>query len=197
MLQKAAANCHTDVCKFLVSHSAKVNAHDAEAQTPLMWACGNGHTDTVEFLIKAEAKVDLESRSGKNALHFVAMFGHMDIVEFLVERESKISIAKQDEHGRTALMCSVAAGHVEMAMELLKNKCPIDKVNKREMTALSVAAENQQYECCKLMINNGADLYVQDENGQLASDLAEGTLNARVVELFRQAMLENPQKEDE
>ena len=26
------------------------------------------------------------------------------------------------------------------------------------MTALAVAAENQQYECCKLLVNNGANL---------------------------------------
>jgi ankyrin repeat protein len=91
----------------------------------------------------------------------------------------------------------VQSGYVEMAMMLLEKKIPIDKVNKRGMTALAVAAENQQYECCKLLVNNGANLYIQDENGQLASDLAEGTLNARVVELFRQAMLDNPRKEDE
>jgi ankyrin repeat protein len=84
-----------------------------------------------------------------------------------------------------------------MAMMLLEKKIAIDKVNKRGMTALAIAAENQQYECCKLLINNGANLYVQDENGQLASDTAEGTLNARVVELFRQAMIDNPRKEDE
>merc|ERR1712196_315137 len=131
------------------------------------------------------------SRTGKSVLHFAAVFGHIDVAE------AGVSLAKQDESGQTALHNAVMAGHIEMAMMLLEKKAPIDKVNKRGQTALAVSAENQQYECCKLLINHGANLYIQDENGQLASDLAEGTLNARVVELFRQATLENPMKEDE
>merc|ERR1712196_34602 len=122
-------------------------------------------------------------------------FGHLEVADALTEHG--MTLATQDEHGQTALHNSCAAGHIEMAMMLLEKKAPIDKVNKRGQTALSVSAENQQYECCKLLINHGANLYIQDENGQLASDLAEGTLNARVVELFRQATLENPMKEDE
>ena len=48
-----------------------------------------------------------------------------------------------------------------MAMMLLEKKIAVDKVNKRGQTALAVSAENQQYECCKLLINNGANLYVR------------------------------------
>jgi len=195
LLQKAATNGHTDCCRFLVAQGAKVNAHDQESQTPLMWAAGAGHLDTVVYLLSCEAKVDTESKSAKTALHFAATFGHLEIADVLTDHGGQLS--KQDEAGQTVLHCAVGNGRVEMAMMLLEKKCPIDKVNKRGMTALSVAAENQQYECCKLLVNNGANLYIQDENGQLASDLAEGTLNARVVELFRQAMLENPRKEDE
>merc|ERR1711937_245007 len=118
--------------------------------------------------------------------------GHLDTVAYLLTCD-----AKHGESGSTPLHNAVQNGYVEMAMMLLEKKIAVDKVNKRGQTALAVSAENQQYECCKLLINNGANLYVQDENGQLASDTAEGTLNARVVELFRQAMIDNPRKEDE
>jgi ankyrin repeat protein len=194
LLQKAATNGYTDVCRFLIAQGAKLNSSDQDQQTPLMWAAGAGHLDTVVYLLSCDAKPG-ESRSGKSALHFAAQFGHVEIADVLTDHGWQL--AKQDEGGATPLHCAVQGGFVEMSMMLLEKKIAIDKVNKRGMTALAVAAENQQYECCKLLINNGANLYVQDENGQLASDTAEGTLNARVVELFRQAMIDNPRKEDE
>merc|ERR1711964_402996 len=60
LLQKAATNGHSDVCKFLIKQGAKVNAHDSEGQSSLMWAASNSHLETVELLLQNEAKVDME-----------------------------------------------------------------------------------------------------------------------------------------
>lgn len=148
--------------------------------------------------MRQDAKVENESKSGKTALHFASTFGHLEIVEALCECKGT-SLAKQDESGMTPLMLAVASGRNEMSELLLEKKCSvqalIDKVNKRGMTALAIAASNQQLECCKLLINHSADMYIQDENGQLPVDHAEGTLNAKVVELFRSSMLERPQQD--
>ena len=48
---KAAANGHTDVCEFLIREKAKVNHHDVDYQTALMWASAEGHLDTVKLLV--------------------------------------------------------------------------------------------------------------------------------------------------
>ena len=40
LLQKAATNGHTDVCRFLITQGAKINSNDQDQQTPLMWAAG-------------------------------------------------------------------------------------------------------------------------------------------------------------
>jgi len=202
LLQKAAVNGHLEVCEFLVTNSCKVNQSDAEQQTPLMWAAGAGRDKVVEYFIKQDAKVEGESRSGKTALHFASTFGHIAIADALIDdkgaggKKGEALLAKQDEQGQSALMLAVSSGRYDMAMLLLEKKCAVDKVNKRGMTALAIAAEQQQLDCCKLLINHKADLYIQDENGQQPADHAEGTLNAKVVELFRQAMMDTPETDE-
>merc|ERR1711982_200440 len=93
----------------------------------------------------------------------------------------------QDSDGKTALFAAVQAGHPSLCETLIEKKCPLEAHTKRGETALMWAAMQQQLQCVQVLINEGAQIHTQDENGQKALDHAEGTLNSHVVEVLREA----------
>lgn len=54
------------------------------------------------------------------------------------------------------------------------------------------AAMHQRLPCLKVLLDAGATIHTQDENGQKAIDHAEGTLNSHIVELLREASKKQP-----
>merc|ERR1712202_42929 len=101
-------------------------------------------------------------------------------------------VDQQDQDSQTALFAAITAGHLDLVDLLIEKKCPIEAHTKRGETALMWSAMHQQLECSQLLIDKGAELHVQDENGQCALDHAESTLNSHVVEIFREACKVRP-----
>ncbi|KAF4654711.1 hypothetical protein FOZ61_008086 [Perkinsus olseni] len=191
-LMKAAANGHWEVCKFLLENGAKVNAHDREYQTALMWAAASGHLAVVEGLLSFDAKLDVQTRTGKNVLILAATFGRLEICKYLIE-ERRVRIETQDNEGFNALSAAVVSDDSSICALMIKHGCPIEAHTTRGETPLILAARHHAAECGKLLIQANANLYTPDENGQTALDHAEGTLNSRLVDLFRQAQKLQPQ----
>lgn len=185
-LMKAAANGYWSVCEFFIQEGAKVNGHDQDHQTALMWAASQGHDDVVQGLIENEAKVDLQSKIGRTALSYAAQFGRFEAAKILVEK-GEIKIDVQDQDGFTPIFFAILAGHVDLVDYLIEKKSPIEQHSKRAETPLMWAAMHQQLDCVSLLLKRDADINKQDENGQTALDHAEGTLNAALVEMLRDA----------
>jgi len=195
-LMKAAANGHWDVCEYFIQEGAKVNLSDQEHQTALMWAACEGHLETVKGLLKAEAKADAVTKQGRTALSFAAQFGRFEVGKLLISQgEAKVDVADQD--GLTPAFYAIMTGSHEFLDYLLEKNCPLEAHSKRGETVLMWAAMQQQLECVKLILNKGADIHKQDENGQRALDHAEGTLNSHVVEVLREALKKNPKPVDD
>ncbi|EER16169.1 ankyrin repeat domain containing protein [Perkinsus marinus ATCC 50983] len=178
-LMKAAASGHWDVCKFLLDNGAKVNAHDREYQTPLMWAAAAGHLHVVQGLISFDAKVDTQSRTGKTALILASTFGRADVCKYLVE-ECKVRVDTQDNEGFNALSAAIGNDDSRICSLLIDHGCPLEAHTTRGETPLILSARYHALECAKLLLQANANLFTADENGQTASDHAEGTLSSRM-----------------
>ena len=97
---------------------------------------------------------------------------HVEIIPFLQSLESLTRNFKEhDTQGYTTT----------------KNKQTNRKHNKRGETVLMWAAQSQSPEFVKFLLERGADIHKQDENGRTALDHAEGMLNSAVVQLLREA----------
>ncbi|KAF4661709.1 hypothetical protein FOL47_006565 [Perkinsus chesapeaki] len=190
-LMKAAANGHWGVCKFLLENGAKVNSHDHEYQTAIMWAAASGHLPTVKGLVSFDAKLDVQTRTGKNVLILAATFGRFEICQYLIQ-ECSMKVDTQDNEGFNALSAAVVIDDNRLCELLIKSGCPIEAHTTRGETPLILAARHTAAECARLLIQANANLYTPDENGQTAMDHAEGTLNSRLVDLFRQAQRLQP-----
>jgi ankyrin repeat protein len=93
----------------------------------------------------------------------------------------------------TALFGAVQAGNQALLEALIERKCDIELHTQRGETPLMWAAKCQQLQCVQVLINAGAKIHRQDENGQKALDHAEGTLNSHVVEVLREADSKQPE----
>lgn len=70
LLTLAARHGHTDIASLLLAFGAKVNYHDSNGRTPLMYAVGKDHMDMVKLLLENGAKIALKDKEGKTALEY-------------------------------------------------------------------------------------------------------------------------------
>jgi uncharacterized protein len=73
----------TDVCRFLISKKADVNARAPNESTPLMVASRQGAPEVVRLLLANGANPNLESDRGVTAMQLALKAGNTDIAEML------------------------------------------------------------------------------------------------------------------
>jgi len=82
-LMLASANNHLEMCKFLVSHGAKVNQADEGGGTSLIYAVWKGNKDIVVFLIKNGANINARTIDGRTPISVAQQYGHYQIAKIL------------------------------------------------------------------------------------------------------------------
>ncbi len=88
---------------LLMAHGARVEATDAQGQTPLMWAAERGHLDVVKALIRHGAKVDRKDANGITALYLAELYKRSDVADFLVQQgANRLSEKDKKKVGPTA-----------------------------------------------------------------------------------------------
>jgi ankyrin repeat protein len=181
-LYKAAASGKADVVKKLVAAGAKVNVESRDQKTPLYIAAEKGHTDAAIALLEApDIKVDLAHRK-KTPLLVAAHGGHHKIVQALAQKNASLNTpaterdtSLQIEAGDTALHVAARLGHGKVVQILLQQardpeiaRSLIAVTNANKDTPLILAAEHCGPETVQIMLDSGADLTAQNENGDTA-----------------------------
>ncbi|KAJ3229162.1 hypothetical protein HDU81_005583 [Chytriomyces hyalinus] len=134
---------NTEMAKLLMSHGAQVDAADEEERTCLHWACVRGVLKMVKLLLKSGANLYAVTRSRTSALHLAAANGFPDVVKFL--------ISKHEENRE--------AGVVALDLDFVNAR---DATNR---TPLHSAAEDGQDQVCLALIQKGANISAQDDDG--------------------------------
>merc|ERR1712130_370255 len=139
-------------------------------------AAAEGHLSCVKTLKTHGATIELATKKGKTALLLAALFGREEICKYLFAVNAKIDA--RDDEKQTALFGAVYAGNHTLAQFLIEKGCPLEAESSCAQTALICAAQWQQLECVKLLIDAQANIYHRDDANQLAIDIAESTLNS-------------------
>lgn len=146
------------------------------ARTPLTLAVSLGHTDIVNLLLERGAnpelatidKYDRETRP----IEIAVEKGDVNMVRVLLERGASPEGLCRKDGIHTLLTFAILHDNIGMAELLLAQGADVNARNPeypdKFKTALMVATENHKAYGVQLLLDSGADLNLQDSNGETA-----------------------------
>ncbi len=132
----------------------------------LVEAAGNGQVETVRLLLDQGAKVDGPNEWGVVPL-LAAADGHHDVIVLLLARGADSTVS--DDHGNCLL--HRAAPWPKCLQAILPLRLPVDQANLRGRTPLQGAAQANEPESIRLLLQAGACVNAQDHDGNTAIHL--------------------------
>lgn len=138
---------------LLLENGASPGVHDAQGQTPLMYAVKYNNTEAVKALLYFKNNKDY--KDGK----------------MLLELVNKI-----DDYGNSAMMMAIQNGHLNILVELLncqdkldikssEGETPLDIKNFEGETPLTTAIKTHQFEMAELLLKRNPNLLKADGQG--------------------------------
>uniref|UniRef100_A0A8D3A7D4 E3 ubiquitin-protein ligase MIB2 n=1 Tax=Scophthalmus maximus TaxID=52904 RepID=A0A8D3A7D4_SCOMX len=163
----------TDVVRVLTEHSADVNLQDSYGDTPLHDAIAKDFRNVIEILVVVP-NIDFtqQNHRGFNLLHHAALKGNKLATEKILGRARQLVDVKKED-GFSALHLAALNNHREVAEILVKEgRCDINIRNNRNQTPLQLAVTQGHTELVQLLVAEGADVNMEDEDGDTAMHVA-------------------------
>ena len=128
--------------------------------TPLWCASVAGKVKVVEVLVRHGADVNSVSDTGSTPVRSACFMTHLDIVKLLVG--SGADIQRPNYNGGTCLINSVQS--VELCEFLLRNGAHVNAQDIQSKTALHYAIQEHRFETTKLLLQYGADPFLESKH---------------------------------
>ena len=164
-----ACKCHgsPEVLSCLISNGADVDARSSFNHINHIFLLPSeiGYADMNAVKVRT---INTISGRGVTPLIIAAGGGHLNVVTFLIKEGADVSLPDYD--GRTALHFAVGSSDnsCEILRCLIENGADINKGRNDNQTPLMVAAEKGHVSVATFLIERGADVDLQDENGNTA-----------------------------
>ncbi len=85
----------------------------------------------------------------------------------------------------TELMRAVYSGNTALVERIIRRACPfIDETNDKGQTALMLAAIYGQEDICRLLLQSGASIHIQDYQGNSAYKYARLNMRYSILRIF-------------
>jgi ankyrin repeat protein len=157
--------------------------------TALMYACFNGHIDVVKLLIKHKVNMNVKRNyDGKTALMYAVQEEHYEITKLLIENGCDIFSMCLD--GKSALNIGLLLNREEI-IELLLFHYPIDYKFKNGKSLLHLAVLYKNIYAVKLLLKNGFDINIHDNNGNSPLFYAFYVNSYKIINLLIEHSSEN------
>jgi uncharacterized protein len=158
------------------------NTPNPDLVPPLVLAVSQDATRVALFLLdRPEVQVEVRNPAGESPLMLAALRGHLALVERLIERKAHVN-----KPGWTPL--HYATSHsgpnaVAITRLLLEHHAFIDASSPNGTTPLMMAAQYGTMEVVKILLEEGADTAMRNEQGLGVLDFAQLSGRQPVVEL--------------
>ena len=187
-----------------------INSTDGKGNTALINAASAGQLETVEKILGMGADPRHVNLNGRDALLTSSAKGYEDVARMLLSRGADASV--KDKEGWSALSISAYNGHSELVSLLSSRATPdelddallvasfsgdpgvINKllglganINARSpegKTPLMISADGGKADAVRALLQNHANPYAEDNNGQTAANLAELAGHVEVKDLI-------------
>lgn len=173
--------------RALLRRGFDVNTLDPDGQHPLFLALRGGAMQVVDVLL-AHPQVQVEHRNarGESPLMIAALKGQVAVARRLIERQAEVN-----KPGWTPLhYAATHAGPAALPLVrlLLEHHAYIDASSPNLSTPLMMAAQYGEPAVVRLLLEEGADPSIRNEQGLTAIDFARRADRADVAELIAAAI---------
>lgn len=157
------------VVKILLEHKVSIDLKDRFNTTALMMAAKAGNEKICKLFIEHGANISLYDDHGKTAFTYAAETGHTKICELLLDTK------KTRESSLYTLFAKTIASVIFGKTAEYDSAYSTDSLT----SALKLAAKNEHTRTCEFLIERGANIDFQDEDGftMLITAAKKGRLN--------------------
>lgn len=157
--------CETNasyLVKLLVEKGANPNPRThIDQTTPLMAASSKGYLDIIKILLDhPDIRVNATDHGDRTALYYACP--HPAIVELLLKKGA--SVSHVDRLGKTATMRAAQIGAVQVLKLFLNHEHNINRIDNDGHTALAYACLGGHDPAVQMLLDNGADPYIADDD---------------------------------
>lgn len=185
-LRDAALREHHLIVKYLIKQgtNCEVQATKGHYWSVLCWAATQGHISAVRLLIEKGANLNVTTDEGTSALRCAMEYGYGKVVWLLVKAGRNIDLNLPDHDGWSPLHAAVKRSLVSDASFLwllLENGADVSAQTKRGLTALHIAAEEDDIPIAWVLLEKGVKINVKNKGGMTALHIASRRGNDKFV----------------
>jgi hypothetical protein len=142
------------------------NQHLVMALNDTMWtACYEGHVETILSLLDAGKNVNCVSRAGQTPIMFALWHEHLHVAIMLAGRGADLS--RVDNPGSNILHYAAIGGDCECIEWVIANTTiGVNSIENNGTTLIYWALRNPHFDAGKLLVENGANLFKKDNDGE-------------------------------
>ncbi|XP_071109275.1 E3 ubiquitin-protein ligase MIB2-like isoform X1 [Haliotis cracherodii] len=172
-LHVAVNKQHLQCVNVLLKEQCNVNIQDAYGDTALHDAIGKESREIIDLLINFPGiDFTLRNKRGFNVLHHAALKGNNIATEKILIKCRQIVDIKKDD-GFSSLHLAALNGHKDVAGTLLgTGHADIEIRNNRQQTPLLLAVSQGHTALIELLVSQGGNVNVADEDGDTCLHLA-------------------------
>jgi quinoprotein dehydrogenase-associated probable ABC transporter substrate-binding protein len=194
-LHIAARQRHEELVKLLLTFKADVNAVDKNGMTPLLYAVMRDYVPTIKVLIENGADIEKVGAEGYVPLSVAIAEDKFEAAKALMDAGANVNTpagpdgltplmvaASQTAPAEGAVFLPSSTRPINIAEGLIERKADLNAKSKAGVTALMIAAANNNPPMIGLLIDAGADVNAKDNQGKTAADIAQANGNAEAAQ---------------
>ena len=171
----------------LIYRGMDPNTPTEKGEPALVFAVRSGAPKTVAYLLKQPSiQIDATNMADETALMLAANANDLASANLLIEAGASVNRPKW-----TPLHYAASKGHTAMMRLLIENDAYIDAESPNGTTPLMMAAYYASPNAVKLMLEEGADPLLKNQDGQTALDMAlvkDKKLSVQYIRAFIEAV---------
>ena len=171
----------------LIYRGMDPNTPTEKGEPALVFAVRSGAPKTVAYLLKQPGiQIDATNMADETALMLAANANDLASANLLIELGASVN-----RPNWTPLHYASSKGHTAMMRLLIENDAYIDAESPNGTTPLMMAAYYASPNAVKLMLEEGADPLLRNQDGQTALDMAlvkDKKLSAQYIRAFIEAL---------